>query len=70
MLALALVWWAWSAFAWVTNAHDPDSGLFRLTLLLATGLIFIAGLALPLSCTRPPAISRRGPFPGSSRSPC
>jgi len=47
MLALALVWWAWSAFAWVTNAHDPDSGLFRLTLLLATGLIFIAGLALP-----------------------
>jgi low temperature requirement protein LtrA len=47
MLALALVWWAWSAFAWVTNAQDPDSTFFRLALLLATGLIFITGLALP-----------------------
>lgn len=47
MLALALVWWAWSAFAWVTNAQDPDGTLFRLVLLLATGLIFVAGLALP-----------------------
>jgi low temperature requirement protein LtrA len=47
MLALALVWWAWSAFAWVTNAQDPDSTFFRLALFLATGLIFITGLALP-----------------------
>jgi low temperature requirement protein LtrA len=47
MLALALVWWAWSAFAWATNAQDPDSSVLRGVLLLATGLIFIAGLALP-----------------------
>jgi low temperature requirement protein LtrA len=47
MLALALVWWAWSAFAWATNAQDPDSAFLRVVLLLATGLIFIAGLALP-----------------------
>ena len=47
MLALALVWWAWSAFAWVTNAHDPDSASFRAVLLLASALIFITGLALP-----------------------
>ena len=47
MLVLALVWWAWSAFAWVTNAHDPDSGSFRSVLLLASTLIFVSGLALP-----------------------
>jgi low temperature requirement protein LtrA len=47
MLAMALVWWAWSAFAWVTNAEDPESPIFRITLLLATCLIFITGLALP-----------------------
>jgi low temperature requirement protein LtrA len=47
MLVLALVWWAWSAFVWVTNAHDPDSAAFRAVLLLATVLIFITGLALP-----------------------
>ena len=47
MLVLALVWWAWSAFAWVSNAQDPDSPVFRGALLLATLLIFVAGLALP-----------------------
>jgi low temperature requirement protein LtrA len=47
MLILALVWWAWSAFAWVTDAEDPDSTGFRLALMLGACLIFVAGLALP-----------------------
>jgi low temperature requirement protein LtrA len=47
MLLLALIWWAWSAYVWVLNAHDPESPAVRATLLLAAGLIFIAGLALP-----------------------
>lgn len=47
MLLLALVWWAWSAFAWATNAQDPDSPSFRVILLGASMLIFVAGLALP-----------------------
>src|SRR5919202_4521925 len=47
MLVLALVWWAWSAFVWATNAEDPDSRVFRAVLLLATVLIFVVGLALP-----------------------
>jgi len=47
MLVLALVWWAWSAFVWATNAQDPDAPVFRATLLTATVLIFVAGLALP-----------------------
>ncbi|MDQ6818080.1 MAG: low temperature requirement protein A, partial [Actinomycetota bacterium] len=47
MLALALVWWAWSAFAWATNAQDPDAAVFRGVLLLATVFIFVTGLALP-----------------------
>ena len=47
MLVLALVWWAWSAYVWVTNAQDPDSPLLRASLLLAGGVIFIAGLAVP-----------------------
>jgi low temperature requirement protein LtrA len=47
MLALALIWWAWSAFVWATNAQDPDTATFRAVLLAATVLIFIAGLALP-----------------------
>ncbi len=47
MLVLALVWWAWSAFVWAANASEPDSWALRVTLLLATVFIFIAGLALP-----------------------
>ncbi len=47
MLALALVWWAWSAFVWVANAFDEGARELRLVLLLAMGPIFVAGLALP-----------------------
>ena len=47
MLALALVWWAWSAFVWAANAQPPDSGTLRASLLAATVMIFVVGLALP-----------------------
>jgi len=47
MLVLALIWWAWSAFAWVANAQAPDAPSFRLTMLLATVLVFIVALAVP-----------------------
>jgi low temperature requirement protein LtrA len=47
MLVLALIWWAWSAFVWATNAQDPDALLFRGVLFLSTALIFVTGLALP-----------------------
>ena len=47
MLILALVWWAWSAFVWAANAQEDDSVALRLTLLLASAFIFIAGLAIP-----------------------
>ena len=46
-LALALVWWAWSAFVWAANAEEDESVLLRAVLLPAMVLIFIAGLALP-----------------------
>lgn len=47
MLALALVWWAWSAFVWAANAQSAASPTMRRVLLTATGFIFVAGLALP-----------------------
>jgi low temperature requirement protein LtrA len=47
MLVLALIWWAWSAFVWAANAHDPDAPVLRGVLLLSTVLILLAGLALP-----------------------
>ena len=47
MLILALVWWAWSAFVWAANAQENDSATLRLTLLVASGFIFISGLSIP-----------------------
>jgi low temperature requirement protein LtrA len=47
MLALALIWWAWSAFVWAANAQATTAPSLRLCLLLATVFIFITGLALP-----------------------
>jgi low temperature requirement protein LtrA len=56
MLVLALIWWAWSAFVWVSNAHDPDAVTFRVSLLAAGALIFIAGLAVPQAYGRDGAL--------------
>ena len=47
MLVLALVWWAWSAFVWVTNAHDPDSAPVRAVLFAGMMCTFIVALSLP-----------------------
>jgi low temperature requirement protein LtrA len=47
LLLLALIWWAWSAYVWVANAHDTESPAGRATLLAALVLIFVAGVALP-----------------------
>jgi low temperature requirement protein LtrA len=47
MLVLALIWWAWSAFVWAANAEATGSPTLRASLLMATLLIFITGLAVP-----------------------
>ena len=47
MLVLALVWWAWSAFVWATNAQLPNSPTLRASLLASSVAIFITGLSIP-----------------------
>ena len=42
-----MVWWAWSAYTWLTNAVDVESIVTRLIVLVAmTGALFMA-LAVP-----------------------
>ena len=47
MLVLAVVWWAWSAFVWMTNAHDPNDPAVRGVLFVAMILTFLVALSLP-----------------------
>ena len=47
VLILVALWWAWSAYAWLTNAVDPEEGAVWGTALVAIGAMFIASLAVP-----------------------
>jgi low temperature requirement protein LtrA len=47
MLVLAALWWAWSAYAWLTSAIDVDEGGVRLAMLGSMGAMFGVALAVP-----------------------
>jgi low temperature requirement protein LtrA len=44
-LVLAALWWAWAAYAWLTNTIDPDEGAARLAVFGAMAAMLIVGLA-------------------------
>ena len=46
-LVLAMVWWAWSAYTWMTNAIDIENTVTRLLLFAAMGGAFFMALAVP-----------------------
>jgi low temperature requirement protein LtrA len=47
MLVLAALWWAWTAYAWLTSAMDVDEGGVRLAMLASMGAMFGVALAVP-----------------------
>jgi low temperature requirement protein LtrA len=47
LLILGVLWWAWAAYAWLTNTVDPGLGPVLAAMLVATGAMFIAALAVP-----------------------
>src|SRR5918997_4489125 len=47
MLVFAALWWAWGAYAWLTNYIAADEGLERLLIFAAMGAFLIAALAVP-----------------------
>jgi len=44
---LAVLWWAWVAFAWLANSAGSDEGVTRVVLLSAMGALLICSLAVP-----------------------
>jgi low temperature requirement protein LtrA len=46
-LVLALIWWAWSGYAWMTNAIDVESTGVRIAFLLSALGSFFVALAVP-----------------------
>jgi low temperature requirement protein LtrA len=47
LLILVALWWAWAAYAWLTNAVDPSEGLVWGTVMVAMAAMFVAALAVP-----------------------
>jgi low temperature requirement protein LtrA len=47
MLVLAALWWAWAAYAWLTNYIAADEGLERLLMFGVMAAVLVAALAVP-----------------------
>jgi low temperature requirement protein LtrA len=47
MLVLIALWWAWGAYAWLTNYIAADEGVERLLMFGVMGAMLIAALAVP-----------------------
>jgi low temperature requirement protein LtrA len=47
MLLIAILWWAWCSYAWLGNHARADEGMLRATMIIATGAVFAASMAIP-----------------------
>jgi low temperature requirement protein LtrA len=47
LLMLALLWFAWSGYAWLGNQAKADEGVLRLALVVAMVCVFLVALAIP-----------------------
>jgi len=47
LLILAVVWWAWSGYAWLTSVVDPEEGAVRFVIFAAMAAFLVVALAVP-----------------------
>ena len=47
VIVLALLWWTWTGYAWLTSVVDPEEGVVRIAILAAMAALLIAGLSAP-----------------------
>ena len=47
LMILALLWWAWGGYAWLTTTVDPELGKPRVVMFLAMGAFLVVALATP-----------------------
>lgn len=46
-LLMAVVWWCWVGYSWLSNVVKADEGLARVTMLVAMAAMFLLALAIP-----------------------
>ncbi|MDQ6853125.1 MAG: low temperature requirement protein A [Actinomycetota bacterium] len=47
MLVLALLWWAWTGYAWLTSVIEPEEGAVRIVIFGAMAALLIVALCVP-----------------------
>ncbi|HKR97943.1 MAG TPA: low temperature requirement protein A, partial [Candidatus Dormibacteraeota bacterium] len=47
LLLLGVLWWAWAAYAWLTNTLDPEEGAVRMAMFAAIAAMLVVSLAVP-----------------------
>ena len=47
MLVLAVIWWAWVCYAWLTNLIEPEEGAVRLAMFGAMVGLLVVALCIP-----------------------
>ncbi|HEX8648444.1 MAG TPA: low temperature requirement protein A [Thermoleophilaceae bacterium] len=47
MLILALLWWAWGGYAWLTSVVNPEEGAVRIVMFVAMAAMLVAALCVP-----------------------
>jgi low temperature requirement protein LtrA len=47
MLVLAMLWWAWTGYAWLTSVIDPEEGAVRIAFFVAMAGLLIVALCVP-----------------------
>ena len=46
LLVLAVLWWAWGGYAWLTSVVDPEEGAVRLVMLAAMAALLVCSLSV------------------------
>jgi low temperature requirement protein LtrA len=47
MLVLAILWWAWTGYAWLTSVIDPEEGAVRGAMFVAMAALLVVALCVP-----------------------
>jgi low temperature requirement protein LtrA len=47
LMVLAVLWWSWAGFAWLTSVIDPEEGPIRIAMFGAMGALLVVALAVP-----------------------
>ena len=47
VLVLAILWWAWVGYAWLTSVVDPEEGIVRAVIFAAMAALLVCALCVP-----------------------